>query len=613
MKTIKKYKSYDEIEKKYTFDLESILNNKTLEELENDYFLLYEKMIQIKDSKYEDFNLYLEHLEISRKMLIIHNKIENYLSNKLNINIVDFDINTKISNFEEKSNLYEKRFGSEVNRIDKHKDTIKKWLNKVELAEVKKDLEATLEALDHKLDDQVETYLNDTSIGNPSPEEIFSILTDSEVDFGYATSSKNKKFKITEGTRPLLLKNKDEKIRKSAYINYLIAFNKHKQSLAKLLYQHIKELSVQSLYRKYPSTLESILKEDHVDKSLLEILYKNVQKNIGMFKKYLKAKKQFFLKKFNKKMEPWDASMDLVNIKNVYTIEEAQKILLDVTSIMPYEYPEIVKKAIDERWIDYVNVPSKRSGAYSIGDSYGIDKIFILMNFDGTLDSVNTLCHEMGHSLHSYYSNKNQPIFRSQYPIFLAEIASIFNELLLNDYLFNNAKSDEEKFALLSASISDFMGTVIRQTQWSNYEYDLYNEIDKGEPLNTYEALENLYVNNAKKYAFDSKQIKINKKENIYSTIVPHFYYHFYVYKYAIGYIVANTFFQKYKIEGIDALKKYIDKFLSAGDKDWPTLILKEAGVDIYSNEIYEKAFSIINEKISKYIKLGRKIFYEKY
>lgn len=140
-------------------------------------------------------------------------------------------------------------------------------------------------------------------------------------------------------------------------------------------------------------------------------------------------------------MELWDGAVDLVKVKNSYSIEEGQKILKEITSIMPYEYPEIVDKAIKERWIDYVNVPSKRSGAYSIGESYGLRKIYILMNWDNTINSVNTLCHEMGHSMHSYFSDKNQSIFRSQYPIFLAEIASIFNELLLNDYLISKAKA----------------------------------------------------------------------------------------------------------------------------------------------------------------------------
>lgn len=605
---LKKYNSYSDVEEKYKWDIEDILGNKTYQQLEDEYFDLYSKIIEIKDSKYNSLDQYVEYIELSKKFLILGNRISNYLDNKLNINIVDPTINKTISLFETKSQEYAKKLGSEANRIFQHKDKIKTWINDKRLIEVKKDLEATLQELDHKLSDDVENYLNDTASGSPVPEDIFSIISDSEVDFGNVLI-KNKKIKITEGNRIALLKNKDEQVRKNVYFNYLNGYLKNKQSLARLLYQHIKEISVNALYRKYNSSLESILLQDHVDKKLLNIIYDAVQKHMYIFKKYNNAKKQFFKAKFNKKLEKWDYFLDLVNVKSSYTIEEAQKILLDVISIMPYEYPEVVKKAIDERWIDYINVPSKRSGAYSIGGAAGMKKIYILMNFDGTLESVNTLCHEMGHSMHSYFSNKCQSPLRSSYPIFLAEIASIFNELLLNDYLISKSKNIQQQFYLLDLSINDFIGTVLRQTMWSNFEFDLYNAIDENKPLNTYEEIEKLYVENEKKYSTTSKSIKLGDPRNVYSVMVPHFYYYFYVYKYALGYIVANVFFQKYKQEGQEALKNYINKFLSAGDIDWPANILKDAGVDIYNEDIYNLAFEVLNQKVDKYIKLGKKIF----
>ncbi|MGC7157882.1 oligoendopeptidase F [Metamycoplasma hominis] len=605
---LKKYNSYSDVEEKYKWDIEDILGNKTYQQLEDEYFDLYSKIIKIKDSKYNSLDQYVEYIELSKKFLILGNRISNYLDNKLNINIVDPTINKTISLFETKSQEYAKKLGSEANRIFQHKDKIKTWINDDRLIDVKKDLEATLQELDHKLSDDVENYLNDTASGSPVPEDIFSIISDSEVDFGNVLI-KNKKIKITEGNRIALLKNKDEQVRKDVYFNYLNGYLKNKQSLARLLYQHIKEISVNALYRKYNSSLESILLQDHVDKKLLNIIYDAVQKHMYIFKKYNNAKKQFFKAKFNKKLEKWDYFLDLVNVKSSYTIEEAQKILLDVISIMPYEYPEVVKKAIDERWVDYVNVPSKRSGAYSIGGAAGMKKIYILMNFDGTLESVNTLCHEMGHSMHSYFSNKCQSPLRSSYPIFLAEIASIFNELLLNDYLISKSKNIQQQFYLLDSSINDFIGTVLRQTMWSNFEFDLYNAIDENKPLNTYEEIEKLYVENEKKYSTTSKSIKLGDPRNVYSVMVPHFYYYFYVYKYALGYIVANVFFQKYKQEGQEALKNYINKFLSAGDIDWPANILKDAGVDIYNEDIYNLAFEVLNQKVDKYIKLGKKIF----
>ncbi|BAP39370.1 oligoendopeptidase F [Metamycoplasma canadense] len=607
--SIKKYQKYEDIELKYRFDLEDILKDQSFEELQDQYFSLFKKQIEIKDSKYQNFENFISSLEIEKQMMVLSNKIENYLSNKLNTNVVNPKINKLIDEFDAKKAEFAKEFGSELNRVAANKEKIKEWIKKDELKEIKKDLVSTLESLEHKLDDKVELFLSLTSHGNPNVEEIFGILTDSEITYGFARDKWGRKYEITEGSRPLLLKNKDERVRKETYINYANGFLKHKQSLARMLYQHIKEISVNALHRKFKSSLDSILSSDHVDKKLLDIIYKNVLKNIDIFRKYREAHANFFEIKFNKKMEPWDTSLDLVNVKNKYSVEEGQRILKEIVSIMPYEYSEVVNKAIEERWIDYMNVPSKRSGAYSIGSSYGIDKIYILMNWDNTLSSVNTLCHEMGHSMHSYFSNKNQSIFRSQYPIFLAEIASIFNELLLNDYLISKAKTNEEKFYLLNHSINDFIGTVLRQTHWSNFEYELYNRIDKNEPLSSYESIEELYVEITKKYNISKKEPQIGDIINVYSVIVPHFYYYFYVYKYALGYIVANVFFQQYKENGIEALKKYVDKFLSAGDKDWPANILKEAGVDIYSEEIYTKAFSILESKINDYIELGKKIF----
>ncbi|TPE57733.1 oligoendopeptidase F [[Mycoplasma] falconis] len=606
---IKKYNSYKEVESKYKWDLEDILKGKTYEKLEQEYFALFDKIIAVKDSKYNSLKDYAASIKLDEEMLVLGNRISNYLTNWLCINVVDEKYNVLLTTFENKNAEYAKRLGSETNRIAKNREKIEKWLNEPELKDVKKDLEAILDNLNHKLSDDVETYLNDTAIGNPSPEEIFGVITDSEIDFGYATSSKGMKYKITNGTRRQLAKHKDEKVRKETYLNYFGGYYKHRQSLSKTLYQHIKELSVNALYRKYPSTLDSILSADHVDKKLLQVIYSSVQKNINIFRKFYKAHKAFFEKKFNKKMQKWDAAMNLVNIKDHFEVEEGQKILEEITKIMSYDYHQVVQKAIKENWVDYHNVPGKRSGAYSIGGAYGLDKIYILMNWDYTLESVNTLCHEMGHSMHSYYSSKNQNPLRSQYPIFLAEIASIFNELLLSDYLFKNAKTDKEKFFILEKSIDDFIGTVLRQTQWSNYEYELYEAIDKNEPYNNYEALERLYVDVTKKYAFDPAKVKVGDLSNVAAIYVPHYYYHFYVYKYALGYIVANAFFQKYKEQGDQALKDYVDKFLSAGDIDWPAKILLNAGIDIYSESIYDQAFKLLEEKVNKYTELGKKIF----
>ena len=214
---LKKYNNYQEIPNQYKWDLDDILNGKTIDQLINEYFSLFDELILIKDSKYETIQNYISYLDINKSFLIIKNKIINYFSNLININIVDSKVLKQNDDFELKEQEYQIKLGSEINRIYKNKDFIKKWLNDPRLKDVKKDLEFIIQNFAHKLDDNVEKYLNETYIGDPSLEDIFSTLTNSEIDFGYAISKDNKKYKITESSRVLLLKNKDEKSRKTTY------------------------------------------------------------------------------------------------------------------------------------------------------------------------------------------------------------------------------------------------------------------------------------------------------------------------------------------------------------------------------------------------------------
>ena len=196
----------------------------------------------------------------------------------------------------------------------------------------------------------------------------------------------------------------------------------------------------------------------------------------------------------------------------------------------------------------------------------------------------------------------------SSYPIFLAEIASIFNELLLNDYLMSQTKDKKTQFYLIQEAIDEFETTVRRQIVWSEYEFKLYNEIDRGAALNNFEALKPLYQSVLEKYSLDPQQ-KLNDNFYIGAIMVPHFYYDFYVYKYAIGYLVANYFFQKYKQNGSDELTNYINNFLKQGGSKWPTELLLEAGVDLYDPQFYAEAFKELANKIDQFEALGKQIF----
>lgn len=605
---MKQYKKYLDVPSKYRFDLKSLLGSDTIETLINNFFDLLEKEYEIRDSKYENETIYLKYLNEQEKTTILINKISNYISNNLSINVISPEFNKLSNDLNFKLFEFQKKMGSETNRIFKNEKKLKKWASLPEFKNYKKDIEYTLEQKKHKFDNKIEEFIKKISRAEVSAYEIFSILTNSELEYGFVTNKSGKKIKITPANRSSLLTNKDENIRKTTYENWAKAYLQHKNSLASLLFQHIKNISVWSLERKYNSSIESLISEDKVDIKLLETLYTQVKNHIYLFKKYFELKKKYFQIKYKKTFKPWDSLLPLVKTQENFTIEETQNIVHNALKPLGLEYSNKIKEMFDNNWVDYCIVENKRSGAYSIGQSYGLDKKYILMNHDGKLSSVSTLAHEAGHSMHSWYSDSNQTYNLSSYPIFLAEIASIFNELMLNDYLMKNTNDENVKFHLIEEAINEFDATVRRQTMWSEYEFHLYNQIDKGASLGNFENLKEIYKNVIDQYG-SKKQKKYSDIQLYGAIMVPHYYYDFYVYKYAIGYLVANFFFQKYKKNGQKELQNYINNFLKQGGSKWPIDLLKEAGVDLYDPQFYVQSFNELKNKINEYEKLGNKIF----
>lgn len=607
---IKNYKKYSDIPKKYRFDLDDILGNKTIENLMEELQKKFKESIKTKDSRYESETAFLKSLKHDDETELLLNKIQNYISNNLNINIVDPKFNKLNSEVDVMQSNFLAEFGSESNRLFKHQLKIKEWIKNDKFAHYRKNLEAFFESKKYKLDDKIEDFLAQTTRANVDQYSTFSILSNSELDFGHVVKGKTK-IPVSLSNLTELKKSKNENIRKTATENYINGHYKHRQSFSNLLHDHLKKRSTFALHRGHKSLLEAEIYEDRIEPRLLENLYASVKKAAPIFDKYTTYYKKFFKSRYKKEYKLWDSELPIVNVNTKYSVEEAEKLVEKALEPMGKEYLSVVKSAFKNRWIDYIPVKNKRSGAYSIGGSYGLDKKYILMNFDGSLGSVGTLAHEMGHSMHSYYSDTNLPISQASYPIFLAEIASIFNELMLSDYLVKKSKDKKMQFYLLNESITDFMGTVRRQAMWSSYETKIYEAIDKGVPLSSFESFENIYVENAKEFhtAPFAKKITLGKKHNVYAVTVPHYYYSFYMYKYAVGYIVANVFFTKYKNEGKKELENYITKFLSAGGKDWPALLLKEAGIDLYDPKIYEQAFTLLNDKVEQFVKLGKEIF----
>ena len=606
---MKEYKTHAEVATPYKWDLEFLLEGKTPEQALTNIIKLYKIAIKNKDSKYESSQAYLQSLKDDEKITIKVYKFVNYFTNLRNLNLTNPRPKMLEQKFNSEMFKIQNALGSEKTRFFKNSQKLAKWAKKPEFKEYKYIINKQLEEEKHLLTKAIEEYKIKVSRGKPSFVDVFALITDSEIDYGFATDSNGKKTKITRANRQKLMEHNDKQVRKSTITSHRNAFLKHKNSLAALLYQHKRYESANIMAANHKSSVEGLIFSDRINTKFLNTLYKAVQDNLDIFKTYRKFYKQFYKKRFGEKITEYDWERPLVKISHNVTIKDSIRDVKAAFKPFGEEYNKVIKRAFDENWVDFMAVKNKLSGAYSIANTYGITKKIVLMNFTGNIRATETLAHELGHSMHSYFSDKAQKNpANAAYPIFLAEIASIFNELMVNDYFLKTITNKKTKWFLLDNIISGFTATVLRQTIWSNYEYDLYNAIDQGKPVGTYSAIANLYYQNEKKYA-TSKIKKFDAKKQWNAIYVPHFYYGFYVYKYAVGQLVANIFFAKYKSEGVSALQFYIKKFLAAGGTQNPLDILKSAGIDLMDPKVYKMGFDQVQALLNEWIKLGKEIF----
>ncbi|MCK5807129.1 MAG: oligoendopeptidase F [Mycoplasmataceae bacterium] len=604
----KQYKNRKEVPEKYKWDLEDILKGKTYEYWIKEFKKISKQLLVLKEEKYTSEELFLKALKLEDKQVEVSFKLHNYNSNYLSTNVVDPAILKRYQELEFLLFNVSNEMGPETPLIFKNEKKIKKYLENPKFKNYVTTYTRIFETKKHQLPKAIQEYNTATSRGEQNVSELFEILTNSEMDYGFATSTAGKKIKITQANRTKLAEHKDAKVRKTASIEYSKAYLKHKGTLSNMLYQHFKTETVNAKITKHKDVIAYLVFGDRGSDKLLQTLYKGVQDNLDVFKSFEDLHKKIYKKKFGKTMTKYDHSVQLLNIKTEYTVEEQQKLVIDSTKPFGKEYNDMVKKAMSEKWIDYKTIDNKRSGAYSIGASYGLDKKYILMNDDGSIRSAETLAHEMGHSMHSYFSDTKNHLRESQYNIFVAEIASIFNELMLFDHILKTTDDDKLKFKIRQQMANGFAGTVHRQILWSNYEYDVYKAIEAGTPLSSYESLAKVYYDNAQKYT-TGKPKPFKEEEQWASIMVPHFYYGFYVYKYAIGQLVANIFFQRYKETGKESLQDYIKEFLSVGSKNHPIETLKLAGVDLEDPKTYDIGYQAARDNVKELKILAKKLF----
>ena len=468
-----------------------------------------------------------------------------------------------------------------------------------ELREYRFFLEKINKKRPHTLDPEQERIIAMAGEALHASDETFGALNNTDVVFEDVEDKDGNKHTLTHGTYGTYMENPDRVLRKNTFFSLYSYFERHINTLASTLAGNLKAKKFYADTHKYPSTRNHALSSNLIPEEVYDNLVETVNKKIPVLHKYYKLHKKI---KGLDELRLYDRAVSVVEGEPIkFTFEEARDIVLEAVKPMGEDYVNSMRKAFTERWIDIYPNKGKRSGAYSTG-AY-TTKPFILLNFDGTLNDVYTLIHELGHSMHSYYTRKNQPAVYGSYSIFVAEVASTCNEALLTEHLYNKFEKEGNKegmLRVLNEALHGFVGTVYRQTQFAEFEHLMNQHVQNGGAI-TAEFLNTEYFNLVKKYYGDA--FEYDEEIKYEWARVPHFYYNYYVYQYATGYSAAQALSRLILADSKNA-KIYIDEFLSKGNSDYPINVLRNAGVNMSKPEAIELALNDFEVKIEKFEKL---------
>lgn len=450
----------------------------------------------------------------------------------------------------------------------------------------------------HTLKENEEKILSTLSEALNASDEIYESLTDSDLTFGNIVVD-GKRIEFTESNYSTFIESNDRKVRQKAFNILFKNYQKYIHTIANTFRFHVETASKLAKLKHYESSLAASLFQENIDIKVYENLIKTVRKNLSTLYDYYNLKKEVL---GLDKLHLYDIYANMVlNIDVKYTFGEAKNIVLDALGILGTDYQKKLTKAFNNRFIDIYNNKGKRSGAYSSG--FYDTPPYILLNYEGGYSDLTTLAHELGHSMHTMYSCENNPYNTSSYQIFVAEVASTVNELLLLKYLLKKTDSKKEKLFLLNKLLELFKGTIFRQTMFAEFEKNMYESHEKGIVL-TPEYLNREYYKLVCDY-FGRDVVK-DKLIQYEWMRIPHFYYNFYVYKYAIGLSAACKIVHDIELNGEKAISNYL-AFLKTGGSMYPSEELKIAGVDISSPEFIEEAIFMFKETISEFREIYRK------
>ena len=584
-----------EVETSLTWKLEDIfVSEKEWEKALNEALSLADEIVKFTGKITESADTLYKVLEIYEKCHLKFHLVNGYAFKMRDVDTTSTSSQT----------LYAKAMSAEVTASEKlafiepeiiaaNDETVEKFYNeKPELVKYKIFITEIRRGKEHSLSPELEKLLAGTNELAELPYEGFATLSNADLKFPEITNEKGEKIQITNGRFVPLEESKDRALRKEVFEKYYETFGSFKNTWAILYAGQVKQLMFNARARNYSTTLEASVDGNNVSPEVYKNLVEAINDNLDKMHRYVRLRKKLLEVD---ELHMYDVYVPIVKDYEVkYTIEEAKELVLKAVEPLGANYVRLLEKAFAERWIDVVENEGKRSGAYSSG-MYGVHP-FVLLNFNGTLDNVFTLAHEMGHAMHSYFSNEAQNFLDSRYKIFVAEVASTTNEVLLMEYMLKNAKDNKERAYLLNHYMDSFKGTIYRQTMFAEFEKTSNEIAESGEPL-THENLTKLYLElNKKYYGEDMVSDELIGYEWMR---IPHFYYNFYVYQYATGYSAAVAIAHRILEEGEVAVNDYM-KFLHSGCTDDPVSLLKIAGVDMATKGPVNSALKVFERVIGE-------------
>ncbi len=470
---------------------------------------------------------------------------------------------------------------------------LRSYLKEPSLAIYAHEFEILFSRRAHILSDKEENLLAQASEVLGAAGQTFSVLNNADLKLPIIEGENGEKVQLSHGRYGLFLESQDRQVRENAFKAMYATYGSFKNTFASTLSTNVKAHNFNAKVRNFKTAREAALFSNHIPESVYDALVAAINEGTPLLHRYVSLRKKVLKLPELRMYDLYVPMVDDVELK--FTYEEAQTIILEALSVLGEDYVSHLKEAFQKRWIDVLENTGKRSGAYSSG-SYNTNP-FILLNWQDNLDNVYTLAHELGHSMHSYYTRKNQPFIYGDYSIFVAEVASTTNENLLTAYLLKKFKDPKVQATIINHYLDGVKGTVYRQTQFAEFEHFIHTADASGIAL-TSEALSDKYDEINKRYY--GPGMTYDAEIATEWARIPHFYYNYYVYQYATGFSAASALAYKILNEGQSAVENYL-RFLKAGSSVTPIEALKIAGVDMSTNQATLDALKLFKQRLDEF------------